>query len=81
MFQASQGHGCISRRSQFSRERHLGLALCVLTFHGYHKLLLRASLVAQWIRIHLPVQSAQVPSPGQENATCLGATKPEHHNY
>ena len=81
MPRASQGHGCISRRSQFSRERHLDLALCVLTFHGYHKLPLRASPVAQWIRIRLPVQSAQVRSPVQENATCLGATKPEHRNY
>ena len=61
--------------------RHLGLVLCELTFHDHHKLLPRASLVALWIRIRLPVQSAQVRSPVQENAPCLGATKPEHHNY
>ena len=39
-------------------------------------LILRASLVAQWLRIRLPTQETQAPSPGQENpvekemATC-----------
>ena len=36
-------------------------------------------LVAQWIRIHLPMQGTQVQSLIQENSTCHRATKPVHH--
>ena len=39
------------------------------------------SLVAQWWRIHLPMQKTQVQSLIQEDPTCRGATKPEHHSY
>ena len=40
----------------------------------------RASLVAQWIRIYLPMQGTQVRSLVQEDPTCCGATKPVRHN-
>ena len=40
-----------------------------------------ASLVAQWLRIHLPMQGTQVRSLVRENPTCRRATKPMHHNY
>ena len=36
----------------------------------------RASLVVQWLRIHLPMQGTQVQSLAQEDPTCHGATKP-----
>ena len=39
------------------------------------------SLVAQWLRIHLPVQGAWVWSLVWENPTCHGTTKSVHHNY
>ena len=39
------------------------------------------SLVAQWIRIHLPVQGTWVGPLVQEDLTCHGATKPVRHNY
>ena len=39
------------------------------------------SLVAQWLRIRLPMQGTQVQALVQEDATCCGATKPVHHNY
>ena len=42
---------------------------------------LLASLVAQWLRIHLPMQGTQVRALVRENPTCRGATKPAHHNY
>ena len=42
---------------------------------------LRASLVAQWLRIPLPMQGTRVPSLVRENPTCRGATKPMRHNY
>ena len=41
----------------------------------------RASLVVQWLRIHLPIQRIQVRSLVQEDATCRGATKPVGHSY
>ena len=39
------------------------------------------SLVAQWLRIHLPMQGTRVPSLVPEDPTCCGATKPVRHNY
>ena len=39
------------------------------------------SLVAQWLRIHLPLQETRVWSLIQEDPTCHGATKPISHNY
>ena len=40
-----------------------------------------ASLMAQWLRIRLPMQGTWVRALGQEDPTCRGATKPVHHNY
>ena len=43
-------------------------------------LLYRASLVAQWLRIRLPMQGTRVRALVREDSTCHGATKPVHHN-
>ena len=40
-----------------------------------------ASLVAQWLRICLPVQGTRVQALVREDPTCRGATKPVCHNY
>ena len=40
-----------------------------------------ASLVAQWLRIRLPMQGTGVQALVQEDPTCRGASKPVHHNY
>ena len=40
-----------------------------------------ASLVAQWLRIRLPMQATRVRALVREVPTCRGATKPAHHNY
>ena len=40
-----------------------------------------ASLVAQWLRIRLPMQGTRVQALVREDPTCHGATKPVHHNY
>ena len=40
-----------------------------------------ASLVAQWLRICLPMQGTRVRALVQEDPTCHGATKPMSHNY
>ena len=39
------------------------------------------SLVAQWLRIHLPMQGTRVRALVWEDSTCRGATKPMRHNY
>ena len=39
------------------------------------------SLVAQWSRIHLPMQGTWVRALVWEDPTCRGATKPMRHNY
>ena len=39
------------------------------------------SLVAQWLRIRLPMQGTWVQALVQEDPTCCGATKPVGHNY
>ena len=40
-----------------------------------------ASLAAQWLRIHLPMQGARVRALVREDPTCHRATKPVRHNY
>ena len=41
----------------------------------------RASLVAQWLRICLPMQGTRVQALVWEDPTCHGATRPVSHNY
>ena len=40
-----------------------------------------ASLVAQWLRIRLPMQGTRVQALVREVPTCRGPTKPVCHNY
>ena len=44
-------------------------------------LALGASLVAQWLRIRLPMQGTGVRALVQEDPTCHRTTKPERRNY
>ena len=39
------------------------------------------SLVAQWLRICLPMQGTRVRALVWEDPTCRGATRPVSHNY
>ena len=41
----------------------------------------RASLVAQWLRICLPMQGTRVRALVWEDPTCRGATGPVSHSY
>ena len=41
----------------------------------------RASLMAQWLRIRLPMQETWVRALVWEDPTCRGATRPVSHNY
>ena len=54
------------------------VALCLITFKMR---LMGTSLVAQWLRIRLPVQGTRVRALVREDPTCRGATKPVRHNY
>ena len=49
--------------------------------NSVYKQMCRASLVAQWLKIHLPIQGTRVRALVQEDPTCHGATKPVCHNY
>ena len=40
-----------------------------------------ASLVVQWLRIHLSMQETRVRALVREDPTCHGATMPVHHSY
>ena len=39
------------------------------------------SLVAQWLRIRLPIQGTRVRALVREDPTCHGATKSVRHNH
>ena len=56
---------------------------CWETFHvhGLEDSMCGTSLVAQWLRIRLPMQGTRVWALVQEDLTCRGATKPVRHNY
>ncbi|KAJ8776952.1 hypothetical protein J1605_014970 [Eschrichtius robustus] len=41
----------------------------------------RASLVAQWLGVCLPMQGARIRALVWEDPTCRGATGPVSHNY
>ena len=43
--------------------------------------LVRTSVVAQWLRICLPMQGTQVRALVWEDPICHRATKPVRHNY
>ena len=53
----------------------------VLTAYATLRNACGASLVAQWLRIRLPMQRTWVQALVQEDPTCHGATKPVCHNY
>ena len=48
---------------------------------GISKIQSGASLVAQWLRVCLPMQGTRVRALVWEDPTCRGATKPVSHKY
>ena len=42
---------------------------------------IKTSVVAQWLRIRLPMQGTRVRALVREDPTCRGETKPVRHNY
>ena len=51
----------------------------ILVQNEFKKKTSGASLVAQWLRICLPMQATRVRALVQEDPTCRGATKSVHH--
>ena len=58
--------------------------VCVILFDSevlLQRIFHRASLVAQWLRVCLPMQGTRVRALVREDPTCRGATGPVSHNY
>ena len=53
--------------------------ICLYVILKYH--LRGTSLVAQWLRIRLPMQGTRIRALVREDPTCREATKPMCHNY
>ena len=76
-----------SQRTPFLRQGHY----LILGRHKSHTgvwanlctkvVLSGASLVAQWLRVRLPMQGTRVRALVWEDPTCRGATRPVSHNY
>ncbi|KAJ8793339.1 hypothetical protein J1605_000334 [Eschrichtius robustus] len=69
------GEKTISPQIKAPKKTHYGLAVCKVSLR------LQVSLVAQWLRICLPMQGTRVGALAREDPTCRGATKPVCHNY
>ena len=78
------------KRKNFGMVLHLGgfkdkmlasLILIILGENVIQNSSIGTSLVAQWLRVRLPMQGTRVPSLVREDPTCRGATKPVRHNY
>ena len=72
---------CVNRLFMLFVRLLVNSRLLVVKFWGSQKLYLGTSLVAQWLRIHLPMQGTRVRAVVREVPTCRGETKPVWHNY
>ena len=63
----------------YRKEKEMGIA--VTEENIKQKRGIGASLVAQWLRVCLPMQGTRVRALVWEDPTCHGATKPRRHNY
>ena len=55
--------------------------LCPKSITGVISRILGASLVAQWLRVCLPMQGTRVRALVWEDPTCCGVAGPVSHNY
>ena len=78
---------CSSHILQHARYTCTLVPLYLLTTQVSHflwvlsRVIFGASLVAQWLRICLPMQGTRVRALVWEDPTCRGATRPVSHNY
>ena len=66
--------------TQEAHQYTYSLVKCLFKSFAFKKKGCQTSLVAQWIRIHLPMKGTWVPSLVQEDSTWCGTTKPLHNN-
>ena len=52
-----------------------------IVFSSAVKNAIGASLVAQWLRVHLLIQGTWVRAPVREDLTCHGAARPVSHGH
>ena len=70
----------LDKQDSYMQENQTRL-LSHTTHKNKFKMNLRASLVAQWLRICLLMQGTRVRALVWEDPTCHGATRPVSHNY
>ena len=63
------------------KQKYMSLTIDQIDIITTLKKTVGASLVAQWLRICLPMQGTRVRAPVWEDPTCRGATGPVSHNY
>ena len=68
-------------RRKMSSESSQEINFCFPIELSHLRKVSRASLLAQWLRICLPMHGTQVQALGWEDPTCSGATRPVSHNY
>ena len=69
--------GCTRLEKEVEKEEFLSNRV----FLYFYKREGGASLVAQWLRVCLPMQGTRVRALVWEDPTCRGATGPVSHNY
>ena len=87
----SSGHGTFSRtdhmlghKASHSKFKKIEIISSIFSEHKHYEIrnqLQGASLVAQWLRICLPMQGTRVRALVWEDPTCHGATGPVSHHY
>ena len=84
----NQDKYCIIIRDNFKWKYNFHRSICTKYIESKYKVKIistrrneRASLVAQWLRICLPMQGTRVRALVWEDPTCHGTTKPMYHNY
>ena len=75
------GSGCKYRSSLAERFDCPETIIDQLLADSYQNPISGTSLVAQWLRICLPMQGTQVQALVWEDSTCRRATEPVRHNY
>ena len=75
------GSGCKYRLSLAESFACTETIINQLLADSYQNPISVTSLVAEWLRICLPMQVTQVRSLVREDPTCCKATKPVRHNY
>ena len=65
--------------SKSGRERQISYDITYM-WNLKKKKMIGTSLVAQWLRIRLPMQGTRVQALVREDPTCSRATRPVHHN-